>query len=215
MTGQRQLVAGIVAMALVATAGCNVLVGDEPLEYEASPVTIPNETLSETGYESAGVSERLVTRNFSAASRERQVNVTNQLARYERAIDLGPLGSIRAAVAATFSSPQVTVLGEEFNPIEDLSTREILTRFASEYKSITVGSQIGSRNVTSLGETRTLQRFEGTAVLSGQEIDVYIEATAAFAHGDDFVVFVAIYPQQLSGEHDVIMSLFRALEHES
>lgn len=215
MSRRRRALAVILVGVLVGSAGCNVLVGDEPLEYSSTPATIENETLEQSGYDDGGVSERIITRNFSVADRDRQVNVTNHLARYEREIDLGLFGNVRAALAVAFTSPQVTVFGENFNPIADLTTREILTRVSSAYEGITVGRQIGTRNVTSLGETRSLKRFTGTATLQGQEIDVYIEATAAFKHGDDFVVFIAVYPQDLPGEQETILTLFRNLEHDS
>lgn len=215
MTRQRQVLAVVVAGLLVATAGCNVILGDDPVEFTAAAATVDDPTLEATGYEEVRVDEQLVVRNFSAAGQSRQANVTNVLAQYERQVDLGVLGERRAAVAVAFSSPQVSVLGESFNPIEDLTTREILQRLESQYEGVDVGQQVGARNVTSLGEDRVLRKFEGTATLDGQQVDVYVHATAAFAHEGDFVVFVGIYPQALDGEEDRVVDLFGNLTHPS
>ncbi|MFB6112372.1 MAG: DUF6517 family protein [Halobacteriaceae archaeon] len=213
MLPQRRVVAALVLGVLMVTAGCNVLVGDQPLEFTAAPATVEDATLRESEYEEVATETQTIVRNFSAAGRTRQANVTNQLVQYERQVNLGVLGTRRAAVAVTFTSPRVTVVGQDFNPIKDLTTRELLSRLESQYESIQVGQQVAVQNVTSLGEVRTLRTYEGTADLGGRSVPVYIQATSAFAHADDYVVFVAIYPQQLDGEEQRVLRLFRNLSH--
>jgi hypothetical protein len=206
--------AGLAAVAcLPLLAGCGFLTGSEALTFSASPATASDASLSETGYEEQNVTEQRVTRNVSAAGQTRQVNVTNQQAKYERAVDLGPLGSQRAAVFVTFASPEVSVAGRTFNPIADMSEREILQEFDSQYEGITVGSQVESRNVSTLGQSTELKQFDGTATLAGTELDVTIQ-TAKFQHEGDYVVAVGIYPQLLDGEESNVVLLLEGLEHD-
>ena len=60
------------------------LTGPEALSFGASPVTVTDEALTETGYEATSVAEQTVTRNFSAVGRTGQVEVTNPRAMHER-----------------------------------------------------------------------------------------------------------------------------------
>jgi hypothetical protein len=110
----RQTLATLAVLVLTVTAGCGFITGGSALAFSASPATASADALSETGYEERAVTNSTVTRNFSAAGQTRQVEVTNQQARYERLVDLGPLGSRRAAVFVTFASPEVSVVGQTF-----------------------------------------------------------------------------------------------------
>ncbi|WP_436906584.1 DUF6517 family protein [Halosimplex marinum] len=209
----RQTLATLAVLVLTVTAGCGFITGQSALAFSASPATASADALSETGYEERAVTNSTVTRNFSAAGQTRQVEVTNQQARYERAVDLGPLGSQRAAVFVTFASPEVSVVGQTFNPISDMSTREILRQFESQYEGLSVGDSVDNRSVRSLGNQRTLEQFEGTATLGGSEVDVYVHA-AKFKHEGDYVVAVGIYPQRLDGEAENVVALTEGLEHD-
>jgi hypothetical protein len=210
---QRQSAAVVAVACLGVLAGCGFITGSEALAFSASPATPTDDALSETGYEEQSVEEQVVTRNFSAAGQTRTVEVTNQLAQYERQVDLGPLGSQRAAVFVTFASPEVSVAGQTFNPISDMSEREILQQFESQYSDISVGEEAGSQNVTTLGQSTELRQFEGTAALAGSDVDVYIHVTK-FQHEGDYIVGVGIYPQLLDGESENVVTLLAGLEHD-
>lgn len=210
---RQSLVALVVVLAAV-TAGCGFLTGQDSLSFSAEPATVGDDVQSETGYEEQAVESSTVTRNFSAAGQTRQVEVTNQQARYERAVDLGPLGSQRAAVFVTFTSPEVEAVGQTFNPVSDMSTREILQQFESQYEGLSVGDHVENRSVTALGASRMLEKYEGAATIGGSEVDVYVHATK-FQHGDDYVVAVGIYPQQLDGEEENVVALVEGIEHDS
>lgn len=215
MHGRRQALVAITVGVLMTTAGCGFLTGSEPLRISASPATVSDQALQATGYEEVAVQEQVVERNFSVAGQTRTVEVTNQLAKYERQIDLGPLGSRRAGVFVAFTSPEVSVLGQTFNPIAGMTTQELVTRFESQYESLSVGSKVGSRSITVLGQARTVDRYEGTAMLGGQQVEVYIEVTAVFKHGSDYVVALAVYPQQSTESPERVKTLLQGLQHES
>ncbi|WP_123537393.1 DUF6517 family protein [Halosimplex salinum] len=209
-----RVVAAVAVVLLTVTAGCGFITGQDAATFSASPATVGDSTQSDTGYEEQAVEASVVTRNFSAAGQTRQVEVTNQQARYERAVDLGPLGSQRAAVFVTFASPEVEVATRTFNPIADMSTREVLQQFQSQYEGLTVGDRVEERSVRALGSDRTLEKYEGTATIGGSEMDVYVHA-AKFKHDGDYVVTVAIYPQQLDGEEENVVALMGGMEHDS
>lgn len=210
---RRQYGSLLAVACVVALAGCGFLAGNEALSFSASPATASDQAVSETGYEEQSISEQNITRNFTVADQTRQIEVSNQLARYERQIELGVFGSQRAGVFVTYTSPEVEVAGEAFNPIEDLSERDLLNRSNSQYSGIEVGDRVGSENVSTLGTSTSVEKFEGTASISGSEVDVYIHATK-FAHEGDFVIAVGIYPRQLDGEQAKIFTLVESLEHD-
>lgn len=210
----RSHVAVALVVLLSTMAGCGFLLGTESLSFSASPATVSDATLSETGYEETEVSPMTATREFTVAGQTREVEVTNQLARYDRQVDLGPLGTQQAAVFAVFASPTVEIGPESFNPIADMGSRELLSQFESSYQGLEVGERVGSQQVTVLGSSRTVERYAGTATFQGQSINVFILITdGAFQHGSDYVVAVGIYPQQLQNEQENAIAMFEGIEH--
>jgi len=202
----------LLAVACVVTlAGCGFITGEESLSVTASPATAGDGAVSETGYEELNVTAQTVTRNVTVAGQTREVAVTNQLARYERETDLGALGSRPAGVFVTYTSPEVEVANESFNPIADLSEREVLTRANQEYAAVSVGERVGSRTVSTLGQSTAVEKFDGTATLAGSEVDVSVHATK-FRHEGDFVVAIGVYPRE-NGDAERIVTLLESLEH--
>lgn len=210
----RNVAVALVAVALVTTAGCGFITGSESLTFSASPATVDEDVRSDAGYEEVNVTGQTVERNFSVADQSRTVEVTNQLAQYERNVDLGPLGSQRAAVFVAFASPEVSVLNQNFNPIREMDSRELLERFESSYEGVEVGDRAGEQNVTLLGTETTLEKYEGSAQLDGQDVPVYVHITDVVEHEGDYVVALAIYPQELSGEEEAVVDLTEGVEHD-
>ncbi|AQL44583.1 hypothetical protein BV210_15505 [Halorientalis sp. IM1011] len=210
---QRRILAAVAVAAVMATAGCGFLLGNEPLRLNASQVTVSDSAVEETGYEETNVTEQVIREEVEAAGQTREVIATNHLAQYERQVGLEPLGEQRAAVFVAFSSPQAEVLGKSFSPLATMSEREILQQAQTSYRGLEVGEQTGSRNITTLGSERTVKQFDGTATLAGQEVDVVIHA-GKFEHGDDFIGVVAIYPERIDGEEDRVVTMVQGLEHD-
>jgi predicted small lipoprotein YifL len=207
---QRSTLTAAALAALVALAGCGMLTGD--LSYSASPATVDDPTLEDTGYEEANVTEQEVTREFSAAGQTRNVTVTNHVAMYERSVDVPVVGQQRAAVFGAFATPQVDVLGESFNPVDDYSDRELAALAQQQYSGLTVGDAVGTRNVSVLGEPANVTKFDGQASIGGSTIDVYVHVTKV-KHDGDFVVAVAIYPQAMDDEQETVDELLGGLQH--
>lgn len=203
----------VVAVAvMVATTGClGILSG--PITFSASKATVSDQALEQTGYEEANVSKSTITKTFTVADQSKDVKVTNWIAMYERTVSFAGLGEKRAAVFSAFSTPEVEVLGQTFNPIKDLSEKDLAERAQQQYEGLSIGKKVGEREVSMLGQTATVSKFEGQASLGGTSVDVYVHVTKV-KHQGDFVVAVAIHPQKIDGEQQKIDTLLQGLEHE-
>ncbi|QLC34378.1 hypothetical protein EFA46_009210 [Halarchaeum sp. CBA1220] len=209
---QKQLVAvGLVV--LVALSGCSFLSG--PVTFSAEKATVSDQALSETDYEEVAVNQSVITRNFSAAGQSKQVEVTNWIAQYDRSIDLGPLGSKRAAVFSAVATPQVKVLGQgPFNPVSDYSNEQLVMMLQQNYESIDNIQHRSNYTATMLGHETTVGTFSAQAKLQGgQSMDVYVHVTKV-QDGDDYVIAVAVYPQQLDDqESQRVQTLLGGVQH--
>lgn len=214
MTLSRRAFGGIVSGAVVAGSGClGFILGNEAQEFEASAATAGDASLEETEYEQANEeeSDRMeIERTFSAAGQERQVVAVNYMSEYDRSVSVLTMEQ-RAAVFVAFSTPQVDLFGETFNPIGEMSNREIIQQVQGKYEGMEVGDEVGTTDVSTLGETVTLSKFEGQANLDGTSVDVYIHI-GQVAHDGDYVVPIAVYPQELDEEGKVV-TLVEGLEH--
>lgn len=212
---RRQLIAGVGTALTASAAGClGVITGEEPAEFEAEPAGVSQSALDETGYESEGVEKVVIERTVEAAGQTRDVVVTNYQAKYEKTIDLGPLGEHRWAVFTALTSPQVNVLGQEFNPIEDMSTKELAQRVQEQYDGIEDIDHQADDEVTIQGETTTQSTFTARATLAGQTVDIFLLVTEAVELGDDFVVTVGAYPEQGPDEEQNLLTLIEAVRPE-
>lgn len=209
----RRTMLGGVAAGITATAGClDVLTGEEPLEFSAEPATVPDSALEETGYELVQTESPTISQEFTVAGQTRTVEVTNQVATYDKSVSLGPLGSVQAALFAVLSTPQVEIAGRTFNPIDEMSNRQLLKQIASQYDGLSVGENVDSEEIEQLGKTTTVEKYEATATVEDREVPIYLLLTR-LQHGDDFVVTVGGYPQQLSGEESKQYTLMQTVEH--
>lgn len=211
---RRTFLAGTATALGAATAGCGFILGEESLAFEADAARVPDSTADGAGYEFQGVADQTIERTFEVADQSRDVRVTNRMAEYEKAVDLGPLGELRAAIFTALSTPQVSVLGQTFNPVAEMSTAELAERIQSRFEDIGSLERDGESTVTILGVETTLTRFTGrTQLPGGQEIDIYLHISEPVDHEDDFVIAVGGYPQRLPGEESNILELTESIEH--
>ena len=211
----RRVLTGLAVVALVLSAGCvGFLAGDEPLAFESGPVQVADANQSEAGYETVSVGANTPNQSFPVAGETRNVSVTNHVASYQRAVELGPLGSAPFARFTVLSTPQVEVAGQTLNPVGGLSNRDLALRLQSQYDSIEDVRFVGNRTVETLGEPRTVSRFGATTTVAGVDVDLALHVSK-FRHGDDFVVAIAVYPARLDGETDRVEAMLRGIEHET
>ena len=203
-------------IALVSTAGCvGVLTGSEPLTLESNPVSVSPSALSDAGYEEKRVTTQRLEREVSAAGQTREVIATNHLAEYARTIDAGPMGSGELARFVVVSTPAIEVLGRTFNPVGEMSNRELAELAQDQYEGLSDIQPKGERSVSLLGSQSTVSTFTADATVQGsdQTVELTLHVTR-LRHGDDFIVVIAAHPSLLPGETDRIDTLIAGVQHE-
>lgn len=212
---RRRLLGAVGVGATAGLAGClDVITGDEPVTFEATAATVGSATLDETGYEHQGTRSDTATREFAAGGESRSVEVVNRLAEYDRGVDVPTVGRLQAAVFTAFSTPQVDVLGQTFNPVEDMSTGDLAEMIQQRYDRIQNLREEDSRTVSLLGESTTATRYAGEARLAGEgvTVDIYVTITEPVMDGEDFVLAFGGYPQIID-ERGAITTMIQGVEH--
>lgn len=217
MASPRHLSISLLLAAVLVTAGCvGVLTGREPLTVEATPVSVSQSAQSEAGYEEVQVTTQELRREVSAAGQTREVIVTNHVAEYARTVDAGPLGSGEFARFVVVSTPAVEVLDETYNPVGEMSNRELAELAQDQYKGLSNLESAGERSTVVLGSEATVSRFTAEASVKGtdQTMEVTLHVTR-IKDGSDFVVVIAAHPTLLDGETERIDALLGGVRHQS
>ena len=215
LTRRRLLAAGATAGAS-AIAGCTDFVADS---LSSDSATVARAALEETGYAERTVEEVVVERTVGRFGLERTIEARNWYAEYDRsvALDAFGLGRLQASVVSVLTTPQVSVLGKTFNPVGDYSTDELVVLIQSRYDELENVERVGAESVSVLGTETTLVRYRAEARLidAGTTVDVFLQVGEPVAHGDDFVVPVAVFPQAQGFETESgdVRTLLEALEH--
>ena len=149
----------------------------------------------DTGYERTGQREPTMTRTFAG----QDVNITNTVTEYRKEIDLGLLGSSDVGVFAAFTSPQVELAGNTFNPIADMSNEELAQRFQQRFDGMSDVSRESEEQVDVLGSSRTVTKLSATVTVDGNDVPVFL-LIANFNHESDVVVPIGIFPQEREDE---------------
>jgi hypothetical protein len=72
---------------------------------------------------------------------------------------------------------------------------------------------VSEQNVTVQGTETAVTKFSATATIEGREIDIFVHITK-YRGGDDFVVAIGVYPQQLDGRAESnMLSMMRSINH--
>jgi hypothetical protein len=209
----RRILATLLLAGLIVTSGCTQLLGSGPAEFEAESAVVSESVAAEHDYQLNNTREVELTRTLSVAGQEKEVVVTNEVATYEKSLDLGVLGSQKLGVVAAFASPQVEVAGQAMNPIGDWSNRKLVREIGSRYDAVSNVEPTGEgQNVTVLGTDTEVATFEGSTTVQGQQIDVTIHVTK-FAHDGDYVAVVGAYPSQFDDQGSAVLEMIRAVEH--
>lgn len=215
LTRRGLLAAGATAGAS-ALAGCTDFVADS---LSSDRATVARAALQETGYAERTVEEVVVERTVGRFGLERTIEARNWYAEYDRAIALDALGlgRLQASVVSVLTTPQVSVLGKTFNPVGDYSTDELVALIQSRYDELEGVERVGEESLSVLGTETTLVRYRAEARLidAGTTVDVFLQVSEPVAHGDDFVIGVAVFPQARGFETESgnVRTLLEALEH--
>ena len=212
---RRQLAAALLVVLMVSSGCIGFLTGSNALSFDADDVRVSDAAQQDAGYEQSRDTTQEITRSFSAAGETRNVTVTNHVAEYQRSVGLPALGEQPFARFTVISSPAVEVAGQTFNPLGNLSNRDLAQQLQSEYDTVQNVQFVEDRTVTIRGESRTVSKFSAEATTEGgQSVDVFLQISK-FRDGDDFIVVVSVYPQQLDGEEARADTMFSGVQHET
>lgn len=209
--GGNGVLIGVVAAAVV-LAGC----GGTLVEYAASPATLPDSALDASGYVHGNTTEVPMTYRAGALGISRDITARTWVSGYSKTT-----AENQTAVLVLHSSPNVKVEGQSVNPLTLLSNRElasfVLDRVADLRSRIAVADvsdlrEVGTRNVTVLGEPTRTVSYAGTAEIEGQRVDVVVDVTVV-EHGEDVVVALGVYGDVLD-ETTTHVALVERMEHE-
>lgn len=221
-TRRDAIAAGAGVLTAATSAGCLELLVGEGLSFEATAPSVAQPTLEETGYRESRVTDYGVQREFEAEGQSREVAITNWQAEYDKSVDFGDLGvpaenaSQRAAVFSVLSTPRVEIAGQEFNPIDDMDTADIVSQVQRRYEGMDGLQRVGERSATLLGSATTATEFEGDLELQNSDVtlQVTVYVTQAVASGEDFLLAVGAYPSALSAEREDVFTMMGGVQHD-
>ena len=203
---RRAVLAGVSGAFLL--AGCTDLVTDGEMRFDAEPAFVSEAVQDETDYREQDTEEMTVEEELPAG---RRVAVTNVITEYARAIEVGPVGG-ELARFTVLSTPQVSIAGQALNPVDDMDNRELAEMLQEEYDEVENIEEVDRRDVELFGSGAELSQFEAEARTGGQSIDVFIDIARADS-GEDIVISLGVYPQQLDEEAETIDRLVSGIEH--
>lgn len=184
----RRAVGALTVAGVAGLAGCS---GSTSFSAEYAETDTGN-----TGYEQTGQRQPSMTRTFAG----QEVEITNTVTEYRKEIELSFLGgSSDVGVFAAFTSPQVEVAGQTFNPISNMNTKTLAQRFQDRFDSMNDLSQESEEEVDVLGSARTVTKFSATVSVEGNDVPVFL-LIANFNHESDVVVPMGIFPQEREDE---------------
>jgi len=203
------------AVGIASLAGCTALdvaTGD-PAEFAAGTATVSDAALDETGYALNEVTSETVSQEFDVAGSTREVRVTNRVAEYDRAVEL--FGErYQAAVFAALATPRVEVLGQAFNPIDDLDDEERAELILNRYDGVD-DLERGSEYTTSMLDSDidvVVYTAEAEIAGTGLDVDIELHVGAPVAVGDDFVLPLAAYPEGF-GDGETVRTMINGIEY--
>ncbi|WP_248515584.1 DUF6517 family protein [Salinarchaeum laminariae] len=218
MHTRRSLLAAGASAGLVASAGClDFILGDDDLSFSATKPSVSNAALTETGYQKQRQREETLERKFEAGGSSRTVEVSNWYVEYDRTIDLSLLGGEQRATTFTaITTPKAKVLGQTFNPIDDMSTKDLVETVQDRYEGFGNLEAQDEQTATLLGKSTTVTRFTGTAEhATGAEIDIELQVTEAVGSNGDYALTYGAYPQRIAdSEREHYFTLLGGVEHD-
>lgn len=223
MVTRRVALAASAGLLSAGLAGCTDVLFGEGLDIEATAPSVSESALEETGYEEHQVREMPIEREFEVAGETRRVRATNWQAEYDKAVDLSgiglgdALGRQRAATFSAVTTPKAEIAGQTLNPIDDMDTSEIVARAQQRYDDFGNLRQVDETTTSILGETTTVDEFEGEASLTDADVtvDLTLHVSEAVESGDDFALVVAGYPTVLdASERDDAFRMIDGVEHD-
>lgn len=181
-------VLGLVALILL--SGCLGLTS-----YESPTPVVQDSSLDDTSYELSNESDIVLNRSVGGAT---NIKVISKLNRYEKVNNENTSIPLPNSQYVALSTPSVSPLGVELNPIVLDPTGTTFERVQGQVGgSIQLGEKVDTINTThSDGGNITVDKYEGT--ISVQDVSAQFDATiltAVLERDRAVVVTLAAYPQ--------------------
>ncbi|ELY43161.1 DUF6517 family protein [Natronorubrum bangense] len=207
---RRAVLGGLGGLGLTALAGCLGTLGMDV--HESSPAGVDASVRSETGYDQTDVEPLTVEEDVGVGAASETIAVTNYLTEHEKAVDMGPLGRQRGAVFMVLTTPQIGAAGRNFNPVEEMDAEELVALVEDNYDDISDITNEETADITILEQTTTRSRFSADATFDGHSLEVDLHVSEAVEAGDDLLVTIGVYPQQVrSVEQSNILELMEGV----
>lgn len=197
---RRRFLAGAGAFGLASLSGCLGLAGLD--EHEATPGGVDADTRGSTGYEQVGIEELPVEESVGVGPVTESVRIANYMTEHEKTVDMGPLGEQRGAVFMILSTPQIGIPNYQFNPVEDMSTRELVDLVDDNYDGIDDIQHEEDGTATVLDQPTTVSRFSASAQFDGEDVDVSLHVSEAVETDDDLLVAIGVYPELVRSKEE-------------
>lgn len=209
---RRTYLGAVGTASLAGLAGCTGLLGLD--EHEANPVGVPASVRSDTGYEQTGVEAVVIDESVDMKLWSESISVTNYVVEHEKRVSFGPLTDQRAAVFAVLSTPQISVVGQQVNPVENMDTAELVDMIASNYEDLGSPEHVEDKELPVLDDSVVTSTFATEATFMGdRDIEVNLHVTEAVKTEADLVVGIGVYPRDLeSRERSNVESLISAID---
>lgn len=209
---RRTVLAGMGAGMIASTAGCMEIITGDTIEYTANGAHVPESVSEETGYAFVDTHEITVDETVDVLGISRQVIANNIQTEYEKTVSVDPLGSVPAAAFSIIATPSVSILGQEFNPVADMSTEEIASLVEDNYDGMgeLAYQETNSQDVG--GESVDVSTYLVEASLEGTPVELELVISEAVDFDEDLVLAVGAYPTVTPEEQDNIETLMAAIE---
>ncbi len=219
-TATRRHLLGAMGTAVAAgVAGCSE--STIPDTFEATPAEIPDATLTDTGYTEVGVQDRRMTQQPDAVDKE--ITVVNWQSTYRKAIELPTGEVIEAAEVILLSTPQIRVIGQEFNPIADFETEQVISEIENR-STLSNLEPVDEEIVTILEKEITVTEVTGDRPLGelNQTAEVTAHIGGPIEDSGDYILAVGGYPTALEGgipvaiegEREDVFTMLTGITHE-
>lgn len=193
-------------VALVLTAGCTALAGGGgDLSYAAGPISVADAAVSESGFTLASDESFNFEQTLEVAGQERTVQVNADMIHLQRDYGVGTPASV-----VILSIPEIKLLGQQISLAKRIGPMSLVERAGASVGDLERDQKQGEREVSILGDQRTVEVFSGSAKRNGQQADVLIFMTT-FTHNDDTIVAIGLTPQAADGGDDAVLRVFRGI----
>lgn len=205
MYRRRDVLGALGVAGTVSLAGCALAQGS--FEQSAAPAGVDQDALDATGFEHRETDELSFNQTVDAYGQSRDLRLTNWLVTYGKSVGgFGP----DAANFRLFSTPSITVAGNEINPFDSFDDEELLEKIADTGNGADLDQQ-RTRTVDTLGEDVSYTRYETQRQIGGESVTAYVYV-GRFSNDGDLLTAVGTHPEVLD-ESENIYTLAEAIEH--